>query len=173
MLAGDDVAIHSVKFLSTDPAKVIAATKAAKMPRLLVVGGAGSVEVAPGLTRVNSPDFPREYKPETLAGVKFLDVLRQEEELNYLLLTSLLPANAPASSDSVKTSSWLVLMVKAAYLRKTLRSRSWTSWNSRSTLANDSRSGTDGKTLHEVSGGAKSQFADHEPYDNERGRQCF
>ena len=173
VLAGHDVAIHSVKFLSTDPAKVIAATKAAKVPRLLVVGGAGSLEVAPGLTLVNSPDFPPEYKPETLAGVKFLDVLRQEEELNYLLLTSLLPANAPASSDSVKTSSWLVLMVKAAYPRKTLRSRSWTSWNSRSTLANDSRSGTDGKTLHEVSGGAKSQFADHEPYDNERGRQCF
>src|SRR6266446_7419068 len=75
----------------------------------------------------------------------------------YLLLTSLLPANAPAGSDSVRTSSWLVLMVKAAYPRKTLRSRSWTSWNSRSTLANDSRSGTDGKTVHEVSGGAKSQ----------------
>src|ERR1700675_2950854 len=73
----------------------------------------------------------------------------------YLLLTSLLPANAPASSDSVKTNSWLVLMVKAAYPRKTLRSRSWTSWNGRSTLANDSRSGTDG--VHEVSGRAKIQ----------------
>jgi putative NADH-flavin reductase len=148
VLAGHDVAIHSVKFLSTDPAKVIAATKAAKVPRLLVVGGAGSLEVAPGLTLVNSPDFPPEYKPETLAGVKFLEVLRREEESIgrfYLLLTSLLPANAPASSDSVKTSSWLVPMVKAAYPRKTLRSRSWTSWSGRNTLANDSRSGTDGK----------------------------
>src|ERR1700686_5110405 len=71
--------------------------------------------------------------------------------------TFLLPANAPASSDSVKTNFWLLLTAKAAYPLKTLRSRSWTSWNGRSTLANDSRSGTDGKTVHEVSGGAKSQ----------------
>src|SRR5580692_12915598 len=42
VLAGHNVAIHSVKL----PAKVIAATKAAKVPRLLVVGGAGSLEVA-------------------------------------------------------------------------------------------------------------------------------
>ena len=45
------------------------------------------MEVAPGLTLVNSPDFPREYKPETLAGVKFLDVLRQEEELDWTFLS--------------------------------------------------------------------------------------
>ena len=87
VLAGHDAAIHSVKFLSTDPAKVITATKAAKVPRLLVVGGAGSLEVAPGLTLVNSPDFPAEYKPETLAGVKFLDVLREEKELDWTFLS--------------------------------------------------------------------------------------
>ena len=87
VLAGHDAAIHSVKFLSTDPAKVITATKAAKVPRLLVVGGAGSLEVAPGLTLVNSPDFPAEYKPETLAGVEFLNVLRREKELDWTFLS--------------------------------------------------------------------------------------
>ena len=87
VLAGHDVAIHSVKFLSTDPAKVIAATKAAKVPRLLVVGGAGSLEVSPGLTLVNTPDFPAEYKPETLAGVEFLNVLRGEKELDWTFLS--------------------------------------------------------------------------------------
>jgi uncharacterized protein len=87
VIAGHDAVIHSVKFLSTNPVKVIAATKAAKVPRLLVVGGAGSLEVAPGLTLVNSPDFPPEYKPETLAGVKFLDVLRGEKELDWTFLS--------------------------------------------------------------------------------------
>src|SRR6202140_4618892 len=53
VLAGHDVVIHSVKFLSTNVSKIIAATKAAKVPRLLVVGGAGSLEVSPGLTLVN------------------------------------------------------------------------------------------------------------------------
>ena len=53
----------------------------AKVPRLLVIGGAGSLEVPPGLTLVNTPDFPPEYEPQTLAGVEFLNVLRGEKEL--------------------------------------------------------------------------------------------
>lgn len=87
VLVGNDVVIHSVKFLSTNASKIIAATKAAKVPRLLVVGGAGSLEVSPGLTLVNTPDFPAEYKPETLAGVEFLNVLRGEKELDWTFLS--------------------------------------------------------------------------------------
>ncbi|MGB8733624.1 MAG: NAD(P)H-binding protein, partial [Candidatus Sulfotelmatobacter sp.] len=87
VLAEHDIVIHSVKFLSTDASKVIAATKAAKVSRLLVVGGAGSLEVSPGITLVNTPDFPAEYKPETLAGVEFLDVLRKEKELDWTFLS--------------------------------------------------------------------------------------
>jgi putative NADH-flavin reductase len=87
VLAGHDVVIHSVKFLSTNASKIIAATKAANVPRLLVVGGAGSLEVSPGLTLVNTPDFPADYKPETLAGVEFLNVLRGEKELDWTFLS--------------------------------------------------------------------------------------
>ena len=87
VLAGHDVVIHSVKFLSTNASKIIAATKAAEVPRLLVVGGAGSLEVSPGLTLVNTPDFPAEYKPETLAGVEFLNVLRGEKKLDWTFLS--------------------------------------------------------------------------------------
>jgi len=57
------------------------------VPRLLVVGGAGSLEVGPGLTLVNTPDFPAEYKPETLAGEEFLNVLRGEKELDWTFLS--------------------------------------------------------------------------------------
>jgi hypothetical protein len=49
VLAAHDVVIHILKFLSTNASKIIAATKAAKVPRLLVVGGAGSLEVSPDL----------------------------------------------------------------------------------------------------------------------------
>jgi uncharacterized protein len=142
VLAGQDAVIHSVKFLSTNASKIIAATKAAKVPRLLVAGGGGSLEVNPGLTLVNTPDFPAEYKPETLAGVEFLNVLRGEKELDWTFLSSsyfFAPANAPANSESVKTNFSLPLTVKAAYPPKTLRSHSWMSRNSRSTLADDSR----------------------------------
>jgi putative NADH-flavin reductase len=87
VLSGHDVVIHSVKFLNTDASKIIAATKMAKVPRLIVVGGAGSLEVSPGLLLVDSPDFPAEYKPETLAGVEFLNVLRTENELDWTFLS--------------------------------------------------------------------------------------
>lgn len=44
--------------------------------RLLWVGGAGSLEVAPGVRAVDTPDFPAEYKAEALALGDVLDVLR-------------------------------------------------------------------------------------------------
>jgi uncharacterized protein len=45
-------------------------------PRLIVVGGAGSLEVAPGVTLVGAPNFPPEWKPIALAHEKVLDLLR-------------------------------------------------------------------------------------------------
>jgi hypothetical protein len=40
-----------------------------------------------GICLVNTPDFPAEYKPETLAGVEFLNVLRGEKELDWTFLS--------------------------------------------------------------------------------------
>jgi uncharacterized protein len=54
---------------------------------LLVVGGAGSLEVAPGVQLVDTPDFPEAYKPEALAGRDFLNVLRGEQELDWTFLS--------------------------------------------------------------------------------------
>ncbi len=58
LLAGHDVAISSVHFLASDPAKLIGAAKDSKVGRYLVVGGAGSLEVAPGVRLVTTPGFP-------------------------------------------------------------------------------------------------------------------
>jgi hypothetical protein len=44
--------------------------------RILWVGGAGSLEVAPGVRLVSSPDFPAEYKAEAIAQGEALDVFR-------------------------------------------------------------------------------------------------
>lgn len=48
----------------------------ANVPRLLWVGGAGSLEVAPGVALVSSPDFPAAYKDEALAQGEALQVFR-------------------------------------------------------------------------------------------------
>jgi putative NADH-flavin reductase len=48
----------------------------AHAPRLVLVGGAGSLEVAPGQRLVDQPGFPDGYKPEALAHADLLRWLR-------------------------------------------------------------------------------------------------
>jgi putative NADH-flavin reductase len=86
-LKGHDVAVSSVHFLDSDPAKLIAAAKASGVGRYLVVGGAGSLEVAPGVRLVTTPNFPPQYRPEAEAGGAFLDLLRRENELNWTFIS--------------------------------------------------------------------------------------
>lgn len=87
ILAGHDAVIHSAPFINTNAQKVIDTTKSAGVPRLLVVGGAGSLEVAPGVTLVSTPEFPEIYKQEALAGLEFLNALRAEHDLNWTFLS--------------------------------------------------------------------------------------
>src|SRR3954468_9589831 len=87
LLAGHDAAISSVHFLASDPVRLIAVAKESKVSRSLVVGGAGSLEVAPGVRLVTIPGFPVAYKAEAEAGGAFLDLLRAEKELNWTFLS--------------------------------------------------------------------------------------
>jgi uncharacterized protein len=85
--SGHDAAVSSVHFLASDPEKLIAAAKASGVARYLVVGGAGSLEVAPGVRLVTTAGFPAQYKAEAEKGAAFLDRLRQERELNWTFLS--------------------------------------------------------------------------------------
>ena len=87
LLAGHDAAVSSVHFLDSDPAQLIGAARDSKVGRYLVVGGAGSLEVAPGVRLVTTPNFPVAYKAEAEKGGAFLDLLRQEKELNWTFLS--------------------------------------------------------------------------------------
>jgi hypothetical protein len=46
-------------------------------PRLVVVGGAGSLEVAPGVTLESAKDFPAAWRPIAQAHEKALELLRE------------------------------------------------------------------------------------------------
>jgi putative NADH-flavin reductase len=87
LLAGHDAAISSVHFLDFDPAKLIGAVKDSKVGRYLVVGGAGSLEVAPSVRLVTAPGFPVAYKAEAEKGAAFLDLLAGEKQLNWTFLS--------------------------------------------------------------------------------------
>lgn len=87
LLAGHDAVLSASRFQTSDANALITAVKKAGVKRLLVVGGAGSLEVAPGKALVDTPDFPEAYKVEARAGVKFLDALRNEKELDWTYLS--------------------------------------------------------------------------------------
>jgi uncharacterized protein len=58
---------------------LLAGLSRARVPRLVVAGGAGSLEVAPGVRLVDTPDFHDDWKPEALAQAAALDAYRQAE----------------------------------------------------------------------------------------------
>jgi putative NADH-flavin reductase len=87
LLAGHDAAVSSVHFLDSDPVRLIAAASESKVGRYLVVGGAGSLDVAPGVPLVTTPGFPVAYKAEAEKGGAFLDLLRAQKELNWTFLS--------------------------------------------------------------------------------------
>jgi putative NADH-flavin reductase len=86
-LAGHDVAIISVKYSQVDAGPILAAVKHAGVPRVLVVGGAGSLQAAPGVDLVDTPNFPAAYKGEALAARDFLRLLRQEPTIDWTLVS--------------------------------------------------------------------------------------
>jgi putative NADH-flavin reductase len=83
-VAGHDAVISAVgpahTGLQTLPAyaarALVQALPKAGVKRLLVVGGAGSLEARPGLQLVDSPDFPAAWKPAALSHRDALKIFR-------------------------------------------------------------------------------------------------
>ena len=57
--------------------------KQVHVKRLIIVGGAGSLEVSPGVQLVDTPDFPEAYKPSALAAREALKIYQKEKELEW------------------------------------------------------------------------------------------
>lgn len=66
---------------------IVAATQAAGVPRLLVVGGAGSLFVAPGVQLVDTPEFPAQWKGTAEGARTALEQLRAEAALDWTMLS--------------------------------------------------------------------------------------
>ncbi|MDF0553508.1 NAD(P)-dependent oxidoreductase [Kamptonema sp. UHCC 0994] len=58
---------------------LIAGLTAAGVNRLVVVGGAGSLFVAPGMQLVDTPDFPVQYRPASLAHREALGIYEKAD----------------------------------------------------------------------------------------------
>ncbi|MDT0684322.1 NAD(P)-dependent oxidoreductase [Roseicyclus sp. F158] len=86
-LSGHDAVISALPFSTTDGDALIGAVRSSGVKRYLVVGGAGSLQVAPGEKVIDQPGFPDAYRPEASAGSDFLDTLRGADDLEWTFLS--------------------------------------------------------------------------------------
>lgn len=87
LFQGHDAVASAVYFTASDPQMLMDAVRAAGVKRYIVVGGAGSLEVAPGKRLLDQPDFPDAYKAEATGGARFLDLLRTATDLDWTFLS--------------------------------------------------------------------------------------
>ncbi len=87
VLTGHDAVISAVHFTASDPAGLIDAVRRSGVGRYLVMGGAGSLLVAPGVRLVDTPTFPAAYQAEALKGAEFLELLRDVRDLDWTFLS--------------------------------------------------------------------------------------
>ena len=65
---------------------IIQGVKKAGVTRVLWVGGAGGLEVKPGVQSVDTPEFPKDWKQGSLATREALNQLRKESGLDWSFL---------------------------------------------------------------------------------------
>ncbi|WEK42633.1 MAG: NAD(P)H-binding protein [Candidatus Sphingomonas colombiensis] len=86
-LATQDAVVSAMRFADTDAPALIAAVKAAGVPRMLLVGGAASLETEPGKRLFDSPGFPDAFRVEAGAGIAFLDALKASELPDWVFIS--------------------------------------------------------------------------------------
>ena len=87
LLKGHDVVVSSVHFLDGDADKLIEAVRKARVPRYIVVGGAGSLDNGKGVRLIDAGEVPEPYKAESLAGCAFLELLQEINDLDWTFLS--------------------------------------------------------------------------------------
>jgi uncharacterized protein len=87
LLKGHDAVVSSVRFTDGSPTRLLDAVRAAGVKRYLVVGGAASLEVAPGKRLLDTPQFPAAYKAEASAAAAYLDMLKGVSDLDWTYLS--------------------------------------------------------------------------------------
>ncbi len=91
VVAGHDVVVSAIKPSENQPWSAVAeaaqslleGVKRAGVKRLLVVGGAGTMNVAPGVRALDVIPIPEEWKPEVMAKIEEWEVYRKNSDLDW------------------------------------------------------------------------------------------
>ena len=87
-------------------AAILAAAKAAQVPYLLAVGGAGSLYVAPGVQLIDTPAFPQEMYDGANAARELLRDLQARDDLNWSLISPPARLGAEAGFSEERTGKY-------------------------------------------------------------------
>lgn len=82
LIRGSEAVISALHFDVTAQT-LLSALRQAGITRLLVTGGAASLEVTPGKRLIDAPDFPEDWKAFAMGGITFLDALREEKAIDW------------------------------------------------------------------------------------------
>ena len=69
------------------------AVKKSGVKRYIVNGGAGSLFVAPNVQLIDTPDFPDEFKPGAGAARDYLNILKNENQLEWTFVSPAIEMN--------------------------------------------------------------------------------
>ena len=94
-ITGHDAVISSIgpgEGEETDLVAVAAQTLVDVLPdtgvrRLLIVGGAGGLEVAPGVRLIDTPEFPEAWKGIAQSQIDALDIYKTSDELDWTYIS--------------------------------------------------------------------------------------
>ena len=92
-LKGNDVVINAYNSGWTNPniyddfisgsKSIQEAVKKSGVKRFITIGGAGSLFVAPNVQAVDTPDFPKEYHAGASAARDYLNIIKEEKDLDW------------------------------------------------------------------------------------------
>jgi putative NADH-flavin reductase len=120
LLRGHDVVVSSVHFLDGQADNLIGAVRQARVPRYVVVGGAGSLDDGNGVRLIDAGGVPEPYQAESRAGCNFLDMLRQASDLDWTFLSP--------SAQFVPGERTAVFRIGADTALRDASGRSWISY---------------------------------------------
>ena len=84
--------------------------KKVAVKRVLWVGGAGGLDVKPGVRLIDTPDLPDWVRPGSMGKIEALEQLRKERELEWSFLVSFCAAGTRSADPtiSLRTDKLLV-----------------------------------------------------------------
>ncbi|MEO9070952.1 MAG: NAD(P)-dependent oxidoreductase [Ginsengibacter sp.] len=109
ILQGSDVVVSAYNAGWTNPElyndflngsrSIQEAVKKSGVKRLIVIGGAGSLYVAPGVQLVDTPEFPEAFKPGAGAARDYLNELKTENQLDWTFVSPAIEMNPGAPHE--------------------------------------------------------------------------